>query len=126
MEDGTCLIAVLLTSSTFSRFKFPRSSGILSSFKQPDRVSFWREVKLQTTLGRVERLLQYARSSIVRKFFYVSTIQFKFPQTFHVSYNFWKLLKLETTKKNQVLKIWRFSEVWSLDQVSRVTKVNDF
>jgi hypothetical protein len=66
MEDGTCLIAVLLTSSTFSRSKFPRSFGILSSFKQPDRVRFWREVKLKTILGRVKSLFQSARSSIVR------------------------------------------------------------
>ena len=66
IEDGTCLIAVLLTSSSSRRSMFPRFSGILSSFEQPERIKILRESELMLH-GRLVRDLQSFKFSKVSR-----------------------------------------------------------
>ena len=65
-DDGSSLMAVLFTSSSFKPMRFPKFFGNLSSVEQPERVSAFRFVILQMVSGRLKRSLQSLRFNEVR------------------------------------------------------------
>ena len=58
MDEGRPVIAVPLKSNSSKLSIFPKFSGNLSSFEQPDKLRVFRDIKLQIAIGTLETVLQ--------------------------------------------------------------------
>ena len=65
-DEGRSVIAVPLKFNTSKPSIFPKFSGNSSSFEQPDKLRVFRDIKLQSAIGRLERFLQSLRSNSIR------------------------------------------------------------